>query len=82
LGRGFTIPVLPVIAKDEFGAGVAGASLMVIAPMAGGVRSTLPTGYLIDRVGRRLMLIASPLVASGAAFLVFFAATSYTEFLV
>jgi MFS family permease len=83
-GRGFTLPVLPLIAmgsgKDGFGVGVAGASLMVIAPMAGGVLSTLPTGYIIDRFGRRVTLIGSPLISSASAFMVFFA-SSYWEFL-
>jgi MFS family permease len=79
-GRGFTLPVLPLIAKDTFGAGVAGASLMVIAPLVGGVLSTLPTGWLIDRFGRRVSLIAAPLISSGSAFMVFFA-SSYWEFL-
>ena len=79
-GRGFTLPVLPLIAKDTFSAGVAGASLMVIAPLAGGVLSTLPTGYIIDRFGRRVSLIAAPLISSGSAFMVFFA-NSYWEFL-
>jgi MFS family permease len=79
-GRGFTLPVLPLIAKDIFGAGVAGASLMVIAPMAGGVLSTLPTGYIIDRFGRRITLIVSPAISSAAAFMVFFA-DAYWEFL-
>jgi MFS family permease len=79
-GRGFTLPVLPLIAKDDFGVGVAGASLMVIAPMAGGVLSTLPTGYIIDRFGRRVTLVGAPLVSSIAAFMVFFAG-SYWEFL-
>ena len=79
-GRGFTLPVLPLIAKDGFGMGVAGASLTVIAPMAGGMLSTLPTGYIIDRFGRRVTLIGAPLVSSASAFLAFFAG-SYLEFL-
>ena len=79
-GRGFTLPVLPLIAKDGFGMGVAGASLTVIAPMAGGILSTLPTGYIIDRFGRRVTLIGAPLVSSASAFLAFFAG-SYSEFL-
>jgi MFS family permease len=79
-GRGFTLPVLPLIAKDDFGMGVAGASLAVIAPMAGGMLSALPTGYVIDRFGRRVTLVGAPLLSSAAAFLAFFAG-SYWEFL-
>jgi MFS family permease len=44
------------------------------------VLSTLPTGYIIDRFGRRVSLIAAPLISSAAAFAVFFA-NSYWEFL-
>ena len=80
IGRGFTMPVIPLIARDEFGVDPAGAVLTIIAPMAGGVLSTLPTGYLIDRFGRRATLIVAPLVMGLAAFLVFFAG-SYWQFL-
>ena len=79
-GRGFTLPVLPLIARDGFGMGVAGASLTVIAPMAGGMLSTLPTGYVIDRFGRRVTLIGAPVLSSASALLAFFAG-SYWEFL-
>ena len=79
-GRGFTLSVLPLIAKDDFGLGVAGASLTVIAPMAGGMLSTLPTGYIIDRFGRRVTLVGAPLLSAASAFLAF-SAGSYREFL-
>ena len=48
--------------------------------MLGGVFATLPTGYLIDRIGRRKMLIAGPLITAVSAFLSFIA-TSYLELL-
>jgi MFS family permease len=79
-GRGFTIPVLPIIARDEFNASVASATLIIVAPMVGGVLTTLPTGYLMDRIGRRKMLIAAPLVSAAAAFAVL-RAESYSEML-
>jgi MFS family permease len=79
-GRGFTLPVLPLIARDGFGVAVAGASLLVIAPMTGGVLSTLPTGYIIDRFGRRVTLVGAPLLSSASAFMAFLAG-SYWEFL-
>lgn len=81
MGRGFTIPVLPGIAMD-YGVGAAGAGLLVLMPMVGAVVATLPTGYLIDRIGRRKILIAGPTLASFAAFMIFFTAGSYIEFLV
>ena len=79
LGRGFTVPVLPALALS-FGASVAEAGLLIIAPMLGALAVTLPTGYLIDRVGRRKLLIAAPLLTSASAFLVL-RATSYPELL-
>ena len=79
LGRGFTIPVLPSLAL-EFDANVAAAGLMVIAPMLGSLAVTLPTGYLIDRIGRRKLLIVAPAITSISAFLVLRAA-SYPELL-
>ena len=79
LGRGFTVPVLPALAL-EFDAGVAAAGLMVIAPMLGSLAVTLPTGYLIDRVGRRRLLVVAPALTSVSAFLVLRAA-SYPELL-
>ena len=79
LGRGFTIPVLPALAL-EFEAGVAAAGLMIIAPMLGSLSVTLPTGYLIDRVGRRRLLIVAPALTSLSALLVLRAA-SYPELL-
>ncbi|MDA1036309.1 MAG: MFS transporter, partial [Chloroflexi bacterium] len=81
LGRGLTIPILPIIARDEFNSSGAGASLFVIAPLFGGVLSTLPTGYIIDRFGRRVTLIGAPLLSSAAAFAAYFA-SSYIAFLV
>lgn len=80
LGRGFTVPVLPLIAMD-FGASASGAGLTVFVPMLGGFVSTLPTGYLIDRIGRRKMLIAGPALTAVSALLVLRAA-SYNEMLV
>ena len=79
IGRGFTIPVLPALAL-EFRVGVAEAGLMIIAPMVGALVVTLPTGYLIDRVGRRKLLVAAPALTSLAAFLVL-RAGSYPELL-
>ena len=79
LGRGFTVPVLPALAL-EFDANVAAAGLMVIAPMLGSLAVTLPTGYLIDRVGRRRLLVVAPALTSLSAFLVLRAA-SYPELL-
>ena len=80
VGRGFTATVIPVIARDEFQALVAGATLFVMAPLFGGLLSTLPAGYIIDRFGRRVTLVGAPLLSAAAALAAFFA-SSYLEFL-
>ncbi len=80
MGRGFIVPVLPLMAID-FGAGAAGAGLLLFVPMLGGVIVSLPTGYLMDRIGRRKLLIASTLLLSLSALLVL-QASSFTEILI
>jgi MFS family permease len=80
LGRGFTMPVLPIIARDEFGVGVGAAVLTIIATKLGSLLATLPTGYLIDRIGRRKILITGPFITALSSFLVLIA-DSYAEML-
>lgn len=75
LGRGFTMPVLPVIARDQFAVGAAAATLTAIATTVGQLIATLPTGYLIDRIGRRKILIIGPFISALSSFLVLFART-------
>ena len=79
-GRGFIAPVLPLIAI-EYGRGPAGAGLMLFIMMLGGVIVSLPTGYLMDRIGRRKLLILSTLLLSVSALLIL-RASSFTEILV
>lgn len=73
LGRGFIVPVLPIIARDEFLVTAAGAAMIFVAPMTGSMLATLPTGYLLDRIGRRIILIMGPLVTAASSFALFFA---------
>ncbi len=70
LGRGFIVPVLPILARDEFGIQAAGAAIIFIAISIGTVASTLPTGYLVDKIGRRKVLIASPLTVALSSVLI------------
>lgn len=79
LGRGFAVPVLPLLAM-RFGADASQAGLTVFVPMLGAVCSTLPAGYLMDRIGRRKLLISSTILMSASALLVLRAA-SYGEML-
>ena len=78
-GFGLTTPVLPELAKS-FGAGAGLATLLFATAVVGSVLATLPTGYFIDRVGRKHVLLVGPIIAAIAALLMVRAA-SYPELL-
>jgi MFS family permease len=80
LGTGIALPVIPVYAKT-FDVTFSVASLIIIVPLIGGAVSTIPTGYLIDRIGRRRILIAGPLLTALSSFLVA-TAGSFPELLI
>ena len=69
LGLGVTVPVLPELTK-ELGVGLELASLVFVAQLVGTLAAPLPTGYLIDRLGRRRVLLAGPIVTAAASLLV------------
>jgi MFS family permease len=68
-GLGATITVLPELSKD-FGAGFWAAIWVFILQQAGTVVAPIPTGYLIDRFGRRGMLLAGPFVIALSSLLI------------
>jgi len=79
-GVGIAIPALPLYAKSfeiDFGM----ASLVVIVHQLGATVSTVPTGYLIDRVGGRRMALLGPLLAALSS-LMMAIAHSFPELLV
>jgi MFS family permease len=79
-GVSIAAPALPLYAKSfdvDFGM----ASLVLIVHQLGASVSTLPTSYLIDRVGGRGMALLGPLV-TGAASLLRATAHSFPELLV
>ncbi|MEA2641951.1 MAG: hypothetical protein QOF51_3345 [Chloroflexota bacterium] len=61
LGTGIVAPALPVYTRS-FGVGFGEASLAIIVYAFGSLASSLPTGFLIDKVGRRKVLLAGPLI--------------------
>ncbi|MPZ15156.1 MAG: MFS transporter, partial [Chloroflexi bacterium] len=63
LGNGIAIPAIPVFA-ESFGVSFGQASLVFIIHMVGGMASTLPTGLLVDRIGRRKVILAGPLLVA------------------
>lgn len=69
LGTGIASPALPVYAKSfQITFGV--ASLVIIVHMLGSALSSVPTGYLIDRIGRRKMILAGPVLTALSSFLI------------
>ena len=67
-GMGATVPVLPEFALS-FGVGPEKAALVFAATMLGGLTASIPIGYLLDKVGRRRILILGPALTALSAFL-------------
>ncbi len=67
-GMGATVPVVPEFAKS-FGVGPEQASLVFVANMLGGLIASIPIGYMLDKIGRRRILILGPAITAFAAFL-------------
>jgi MFS family permease len=80
LGTGIALPALPALAKS-FGISFGLASGVVTAFLLGNVAGTLPSGWLIDRFGRRPMLIGGPVLTAMIA-LVIATTQSFPELLV
>ena len=80
LGTGIAAPALPVYAKSfDISFGV--ASLVIIVHMVGGAAASIPTGYLLDRIGRRKIVLVGPIITALTSFLIA-AAQSFPELLV
>ena len=80
LGTGIVLPVIPALAQS-FDVSFGVASGVVTAFLIGNVAATLPSGWLIDRFGRRPVIIAGPLIAAVTSLLIVFA-ESFTQLLV
>ena len=80
LGTGIALPALPVYARS-FDVSLGVASSVLVVSGLGGLAAGLPTGYLLDRFGRRNIVLAGPLVTALSSFLVV-TAQSFPELLV
>jgi MFS family permease len=80
LGAGVALPAIPILAKS-FDISFGLASFVLTSFLLGGVVGTLPTGWMIDRFGRRPIMIAGPLLTAAMAVMVF-TAQSFPELLV
>ena len=68
LGTGIAAPVLPAYAKS-FDVSFSSAALILIVQPWGGFVSTFPTGYMIDKLGRRPVILIGPVLTALSAFL-------------
>jgi MFS family permease len=80
LGAGIVLPVIPALAQS-FDVSFGVASGVITAFLIGNVAATLPSGWLIDRFGRRPVAIAGPLLAAAMSLAIVFA-ESFTQLLV
>ena len=61
VGTGIVVPAIPVYAKS-FGVSFEIASLVIIVHQLGMALSSYPVGLLIDRIGRRKILLTGPVL--------------------
>jgi len=80
LGVGIALPAIPTLAKS-FHVGFLLASNVITSFLIGNTLGTIPSGWFIDRFGRRPIMLVGPLLTSSMAFLVVFA-HSFPELLV
>jgi len=79
MGTGVAVPAIPAIAKS-FHVGFAVATGITTSFLIGNVAGALPAGWLIDRFGRRRVMLMGPILTAVMAFAVVFAKT-YPELL-
>jgi MFS family permease len=80
IGTGIALPAIPTLAKT-YAVSFGMASGIVTAFVLGNVCGTIPSGWLIDRFGGRVVLISAPLITSITSLAIFFA-HNFTELLI
>jgi MFS family permease len=66
LGYSIATPAIPIFAKS-FDTGFGVASLVIVMHALGGLIAAVPTGFLVDHLGRRPMLFAGPLLMAASS---------------
>ena len=66
LGYSIATPAIPVFAKS-FDTGFGVASLVIVVHALGGLIAAVPTGFLVDHLGRRPMLFAGPMLMAASS---------------
>lgn len=80
LGTGVALPAVPTLAKS-FDVSFGVASAVVTSFLIGNLAGTIPSGWMIDRFGRKPVLIAGPVLTAASAILIYFA-QSFDQLLV
>ena len=80
LGTGIAAPALPVFART-FNVDTVAASWVFAIHILGNMFMTLPTGILLDRIGRRKIILAGPILVAATSLMVAFA-QSFPELLI
>jgi len=80
MGTGIVVPALPVYARS-FGVSFEVASLVIIVQQLGHTIVAYPTGLLMDRFGRRKVVLAGPILMALSSFLAAMAG-SFPELLI
>jgi DHA1 family multidrug resistance protein-like MFS transporter len=68
LGQSMVAPVIPNLTRS-YGVTLSEASLVFVAFGAGAVLATVPAGYLMDKIGRRPVLLAGPVLEALGSFM-------------
>jgi MFS family permease len=68
LGYSIATPAIPVLAKS-FDTGFGVASLVIVVHALGGLFAAVPTGFLVDRAGRRPILFIGPVLMAASSWL-------------
>jgi MFS family permease len=68
LGYSIATPAIPVLAKS-FDTGFGVASLVIVVHALGGLVAAVPTGFLVDRAGRRPILFGGPVLMAASSWL-------------
>jgi MFS family permease len=66
LGYSIATPAIPIFAKS-FDTGFGIASLVIVVHALGGLIAAVPTGFLVDHIGRRPMLFAGPMLMAASS---------------
>jgi MFS family permease len=80
LGTGIVLPAIPTLAQS-FDVSFGVASGVITAFLIGNLVGTLPSGWMVDRFGRRPVIIAGPLLTAATSLAIVFA-ESFTQLLI